>query len=410
MLPIDAATRDLLMTNTIYREIILRFPDEDFEITGENIVSESFELAQSICDGKDFKLGGGVIGKMQIKVFDVSRNLVGLRVRVFLRVTYMQSGGLLPSSALTPAPTLIPGRQTATAEYPLFSGKIYRSVRNNRSTVRELTAYDKIYELSKSTFYADALTSMLDHRFGTDSVRLDSFVLAVLRTQFYDEEILLDPTARFSYNYLLLLDRPSIYAAAGNGVNALKFVQAYAEAEAGFLVCTADGSLKVKSLSELIPDSTTTRKRSVDETIRYYRELRFEEYVVQPISYAQFKYLNNKTYLYGYSKAYSWYTSDNILFRMCSSISHFVRAYWDSNSGNYLFNNLLTFRPYNADVFAHWWLEPGDRIKLVTGDNQVQEVDSFVLSRKIKGINGMHVIIEAKANEYLGNKEVEINE
>ena len=68
MLPIDAATRDLLMTNTIYREIILRFPDEDFEITGENIVSESFELAQSICDDKDFKLGGGVIGKMQIKV------------------------------------------------------------------------------------------------------------------------------------------------------------------------------------------------------------------------------------------------------------------------------------------------------------------------------------------------------
>ena len=202
----------------------------------------------------------------------------------------------------------------------------------------------------------------------------------------------------------------AIYAVAGNGVNALKFVQAYAEAEAGFLVCTADGSLKVKSLSELIPDSTTTRKRSVDETIRYYRELRFEEYVVRPISYAQFKYLNNKTYLYGYSKAYSWYTSDNILFRMCSSISHFVRAYWDANSGNYLFNDLLTFRPYNADVFARWWLEPGDRIKLVTGDSQVQEVDSFVLSRKIKGINGMHVIIEAKANEYLGNKEVEINE
>lgn len=410
MLPIDAATRDLLMTNTIHREIILRFPDDDFEITSENIVSESFELTQSICDGKDFKLGGGVIGKMQIKVFDVSRNLVGLHVRVFLRVTYLQSGGLLPSSELTPSLTLIPGRQTATAEYPLFYGKIYRSVRSNRSTVRELTAYDRIYELSKSTFYADALTAMLDYIFKTDTVRLYDFVLAVLRTQFDDEEILHDPTANFSYNYLLYLDRPSIYAAAGNGISALKFMQAYAEAEAGFLVCTADGSLKVKSLSELIPDSMKTRKRSVDETIRYYRELHFEEYVVQPISYTQFKYLNNKTYLYGYSKAYSWYTSDNILFRMCSNISHFVRAYWDANSGNYLFYNLLTFRPYNADVFARWWLEPGDRIKLVTGDSQVQEADSFVLSRKIKGINSMHVIIEAKANEYLGNKEVEINE
>ena len=95
---------------------------------------------------------------------------------------------------------------------------------------------------------------------------------------------------------------------------------------------------------------------------------------------------------------------------MCSNISHFVTAYNNNDGRNYLFNNLLTFRPYNADVFARWWLEPGDRIKLVTGDSQVQEVDSFVLSRKIKGINGMHVIIEAKANEYLGNKEVEINE
>jgi hypothetical protein len=246
--------------------------------------------------------------------------------------------------------------------------------------------------------------------FKTDTPKLYDFVLAVLRTQFDDEEILHDPTAQISHDRLLLFDRPSINSVAGNGISALKFVQAYAEAEAGFLVCTADGSLKVKSLSELIPDSATPRKRSVDEIIRYYRELRFEEYVVQPISYAQFKYLNNRTFLYGHSKAYSWYVSDNILFRMCSNISHFVTAYNNNDGRNYLFNNLLTFRPYNADVFARWWLEPGDRIKLVTGDSQVQEVDSFVLSRKIKGINGMHVIIEAKANEYLGNKEVEINE
>ena len=77
------------------------------------------------------------------------------------------------------------------------------------------------------------------------------------------------------------------------------------------------------------------------------------------------------------------------------------------NRSNYIFGNLLTFQPFKADVFARWWLEPGDRVQIKTGYNDIETIDSFVLSRKIKGINGMSVTIEAKAKEYLGNMEID---
>ena len=34
MIQIDETTRNLLLNNSVNREIILRFPDDDFEITG----------------------------------------------------------------------------------------------------------------------------------------------------------------------------------------------------------------------------------------------------------------------------------------------------------------------------------------------------------------------------------------
>ena len=410
MIQIDAATRNLLLNNSIRREIILRFPDDDFEITGNNIVAESFELTQSVCDGKELKLGGGVVGKMRIKVFDTAHTFTGKRVNVILSVVY-SSGRLVPSLSLTPSQTRVIGERQQTIQYRLFSGIVRSAVRQKNRSVRELTAYDAMYELSKSTFTADAITAMIDYRFQSETVLLYDFVLAVLQTQFNDEVITHDDTAHFSYDRYLRFDRTSINTVAKKGVNALKFLQAYAEAEAGFIVCRGDGSLHVKSFSKYVPGDSlgVTAKKDVDEVIPAYRKLSFEEYTTKPITYTQFQYLNDHVYRYYADKQNSRYISDNVLFRMCSDISHFVRGYWNTNGRNYLFYNLLTYRPFKAEVFDRWWLEPGDRVQIQTGCTDIPVVDSFVLCRKIKGINGMNVTVEAKGNEYLGNKEVEIS-
>ena len=59
-------------------------------------------------------------------------------------------------------------------------------------------------------------------------------------------------------------------------------------------------------------------------------------------------------------------------------------------------------------MFARWWLEPGDKVAIKTGYNDTETVESFVLSRTLKGINGMHCIIKATGTEFLGKDEIEI--
>ncbi len=413
MIQLSQETRDLLLNNSVYREIILRFPNEDpneaLEIGSSNIVSESFELTQSICDSKEFRLGGGITGKMEISVIGVDAELTGKTVNVFLKSTYSLNR-LVPSPTLYPSPTLIIGEPRQTVEYQLFSGKVHSAKKQKNRAVKRITAYDAMYDFSKKSISANALTSYDDHH-QSPRPQLKAFTLDLLNYLFDYSDIYNDSTAGFSNTKYLLFDRDSINAAVKKGVAVIELLKAYAEANAGFIICAGDGSLRVKSLSEYVNPGTsdfTTRKKSVDEIIPAYRSLSFEEYTTKPITYLSFMYRNDNKYGYGNSAdANSWYVSENIIFRMCSDISHFVTGYWNTNGGNYIFYNLLSFKPFKADVFARWWLEPGDRVQIRTGYNDVETVDSFVLSRRIKGINGMSVTIEAKGSEYLDNKEVD---
>ena len=88
-----------------------------------------------------------------------------------------------------------------------------------------------------------------------------------------------------------------------------------------------------------------------------------------------------------------------------SDIGSIVTAF-SQNGKNYIFNDLYSYRPFSAEVFARWWIEPGDRVVIKTGYNDTETVDSFVFSRTIKGINGMSVTIKAGGVEYLGKDEI----
>lgn len=412
MILIDEPTRALLLHNTVRREILLRFPgnadDAVTEIGSSHIVSESFELTQSVCDGSDYKLGGGVVGKMTVSLIDVDTDLTGRQVNVFLRVTYSQNR-LLPSQSLTPSGALRIGEQRQTAEYQLFSGKVNQIKRQKNRRFKQLVAYDAMYDLSRRTVTALTISGMLQMRFQTTEVPLLDFMCAILGMVYEEPMIRHDETADFSDNEKLLFDETAIEQVAKNGCSMSNLLQAYAEANAGFAVFDRTGELCVKSLSRYVSSSSTvTQKKPVDETIPAYRDLTFEEYTIQSIRRVRALYKNNLVYTYGSDKNHSWYEMKNSLFRMCGNIRSFIHKFWTPS--NYLFYDLLTFRPYKADVFARWWLEPGDRVQIQTGSADVPVVDSFVFSRTIKGINGMTVIISAKGKEYLGNKEAEMNE
>lgn len=84
MINIAESVRKKLLENPIHREIIIKFPDDDIaDIGSDNIIADSFELTQSICDG-DFELGGGIAGRLSVKVVNIESSLNNKRIRCIL--------------------------------------------------------------------------------------------------------------------------------------------------------------------------------------------------------------------------------------------------------------------------------------------------------------------------------------
>lgn len=118
------------------------------EIGSKNIIADSFELKQSICDDGEFTLGGCIAGQLTIQIIGIEQALNNKRINVFIRQTYSK-GDLLPADSLYPADTLFPGAQTETIEKPIFSGTINSSLRQKNRAVKEIIAYDDIYIMSQ---------------------------------------------------------------------------------------------------------------------------------------------------------------------------------------------------------------------------------------------------------------------
>ena len=400
---IDEATRSLLLENSTHREIILRFPDDDTpDIGSGNIVSESFELVDSICDAAEFRLGGGTASQMSIELVNITAALQGKKIAVYIRQQYIESV-LYPQTSLFPDTSLYPGTREKEVEYILFTGRVFsfKRKKSNRN-IFQLTTYNAIYDNSKITVSSTAVKYIAGA-----SQTLKQFASQIMEMSDDVIELYGDPTATFNDSKTMdKITNELIDKVAGNNLSITDFLTAYAELNAAFFMCRRDGSFKLASLCEY-ESYNNTKKKDVNEVITYYSSLEFEEYVTAPITYIRFKYNDNQKKVYSGSEKGSWYLSENIILRMMTDASAFVTNFWKSGGTNYIFYNLYTYRPFKADVFARWWLEPGDRVQIQTGFEDTPVVDSFVLSRTIKGINGMKVTIEAKGKQFIGKKEDE---
>ncbi|MDY3862382.1 MAG: hypothetical protein SOZ45_07495, partial [Ruminococcus sp.] len=145
MLDVSDELKEKLLYNSVGRRLILRFPDDDFEISGENILSESFELTQSIMEKDELVLGGGIVGQMSVKVINVNAELTDKNVQAFLVNDYIDSEELYPSDDLFPSDNIIPGFVFGSTEIQLFTGKIDSAKRQQNRAIREIIAFDWLY-------------------------------------------------------------------------------------------------------------------------------------------------------------------------------------------------------------------------------------------------------------------------
>lgn len=415
MLSIPNEIKPLLLENSIHREIIIRFPNaaegEISEIGSSNIIAESFELKHSICDEKEFVLGGCIAGQLTIQVVGIEQALNNKRINVFIRQTY-STGDLLPSDTLYPSDDLFPGPQKATIETQIFSGTIDSSLRQKNRSVKEIIAYDDMYLMSQ-TKCATWFLGYVEHTEENKSLRtlihtaLERFEVmtgADVMKLVNESDVFI--TNGFNDSKVLKMDLDTAKSVVKDNMVVTDLLKAFCELNSYFAIINPKGKLVFTKLFKR--SVSTTEKKPVDEEINAYADLSFEEYTTRPINRIRFKYNKDLNFDYGHSATrQSWYVSDNIITSCCSDVGALITAFNDNKGNNYIFNDLYSYRPFSADVFARWWLEPGDKVKIKTGYDDTETVESFVFERTIKGINGMRVTLKAQGTEFIGKDEIE---
>lgn len=380
-------------------EIKLSLEFDDFTIESEKIVAESFELSSSILDQSEFKLGGCIASQMNISVFDVEEDVSGKKVKVYIEQSY-NTNVLYPSEKLYPSESLYPSTTIKTNKYCLFTGFVYSSKRQGNRNIRDIVAFDYMYELSR-IYCKSKFDSYVYHQY-TDYTPSKSITLGDLMNTIFDWGDVPRNGGFGTGNFFNLLkelkfDYKLIESTVNEKTTLVDLLSACCELNACFAIFDRDGYISFKTLY----NSSQTRA-----SIPTYSDLSFEDYTMKPITMISFPYSKDKTFKYGSSEKGSYYQSDNIITRCCTDIRELVTAFSDNANHNYIFNYVYSYRPYSADIFGRWWIETGDFISIPTTYDDVKTVESFVLSRTLKGVNGMTCTIEAKGVEYLGKEEL----
>lgn len=392
MINLTDEVKKQLLNDSLQREIIISFPDDDIpNITGENIVSESLELTQAISDGKEFKLGGCIAGQLTVRVINVDTELNGKRIKVIMKQSYSK-GLLFPSDTVLPSADLYCGYQSGVIEVSLFCGTVNSSSRQKNRSVKEIIAYDDLYLASQKYAY-NYFTSLAIY-----SPKISLYDLRVyLCSSFLKDYDYENEFTGFNDSNELSLKLDLVKSVFNDKTTIADLLSAYCELNACFAIMSGEGKIKFIQILN-----------SKTEVVDNYSNLDFEEYTTRSINLIKFKYNKDSYFSYGHTEEekQSWYISDNIITACCTDIAGIVTSFNDNKGNNYIFYNLYAYRPFKADVYGRWWLECGDKVSIKTGFTDTETVDSFILERTLKGTNGMRVRLTAEGTEYLGKDEI----
>lgn len=421
---ISEELRQQLLANTYSREVKIEIGD-NIVIQPSNIVSESLEIDSAVMDSDNLVFGGCISSKMSIKVIDVSNiissDLEGEKIRVYIEQGYSSTPNY-PSNDLYPDSALLPGLATYSLEQVIYTGYIYSVNRQKKRSVFEILAFDEMYRMSR-TKCKMYIGGFFDHSPGQIDTahKLMSVVF-----QGYDQQYNTDfqsqftsyanTATEFQYTYAnshdLHLSSNIFDEKAEEDLSVSAILAAHSELNARFAFFNANGELRFTSLFVVkgSGNNRRTEQRNSNVTIDSYNGLRYKDFGTCSIGYISFPYNggNSRFALGSTDDKRRWYISNNIITTWSTDISAYVTAFHRQNSAlDFIFNNISVYRPYSVRTFGEWWIEPGDVISLDTLDANYPTLKGFVLARRLNGVAGMKVDLEAKGNKWLSQNELE---
>lgn len=126
MLPVSSTQIEEYNANSIHKTLRVYFPHLNVTVLQKNIEGESFQLTESILDGKNVEFVGCIASEMRITIYQMAQTLKNESIEVYVKTD-------------------------DTAEIPLFKGTVYSAVtkRSNGKRKIDIIAYDTLYTIGQ---------------------------------------------------------------------------------------------------------------------------------------------------------------------------------------------------------------------------------------------------------------------
>ena len=426
-------------------EILITFSDNEDEgvtpiaaITSDNIVSESLNLKQSICDNEALTFGGCIASELSIKLLNTAERqftteLTGRWINVQITQYYAEPDDIVyPSATLYPSNTLYPGTQVRNKSFYVFSGYIdSATIDKTDKNVINVKAYDFLAKLHQQ----DA-TDFMYMFFKTSGTHSLSYLLSQITSKSNNQ--VLD----ISYPGFSIYLQESYKGLTGTSITVGSFVPYNAQWMERKDQITFGALLK--SLCEVLavfcyvsPNSqkgvlTTTRLFGDIETYDFYEKCEAEGYKSTGNTDFKFSVYGNDrtgksvTALGGLTNAHpdaidkTYNFSKNVLIMqeyvpsgqgrtstdfdlLINKTSIGIRLAQNATIGGSRHTQFNSYQPLTATLDGRLWVPIGSPIEIlvnkttpdgnyvVDGDGNVvkESIETYVLSRTLTGIQAL---------------------
>lgn len=382
----------------------------NLHIHNKNIVSESMVIEQAISDESDLKFGGCIASSFEIELSNTP-DLTGKYITV--RITQTAKANLYPGAQTIPGSGIYPGGNKYNHTFAVFSGEVYSCKQSKNRLTRKLVAYDRFYwrgSIDCTTWYRKLYS-------GVTEISLYDLRKAICLDKFR----LLEPQNTNPENTTLTAlpaDNLKVKMIEDN-VTVSDLLRMICEFNGVFLFFDGNGQLQYRSLNT---------ENIATEEYEYYIDIEREDYVKTGYTGIYYNFSKGGFYWYLDSSAEVdslYFEQDNTLVTTGYEDSYLLDLHISDYKSLIKPNFVnIEYTPLTLTAESRLWLQLGDRIKLKVkwysldvdeNGNECSmehedEIYSYVLSRKISGIQALKDEITANGEDTHYTEDSDFND
>lgn len=342
MIDVNAATKTAYLSDSTHKIIKVVFPELSLEYTNDDLVSQSLELKESICEG-NIEFVGCIASEFSITIRNLTDDVKGKKVNVSISVAN-------------------------TTEIPLFSGYVYEVELAAEKRHKKIKAYDVLYNLSQ----VDVALWYTELNF---PITLKDF-----RDSLFEELGIEQETASLPNDNFSILRRFSPTALC-----ALDVIKSLCQINGVFGRINRSGNFEYMNPSD-----------GGSQTISYYKSASYQEFTVKPADKVVVDY-DGVSGTYGGGT--NVYTIQNNMFASGLNENEMQEL------AEYIYNNVYQFsyQPFKCNVNGLPFIECLDSVTMDVVDlesSEMQTITFRVLSRTMTGILSLRDNYFAEGDEF----------